>query len=106
MRLLSYAKQITLTPSCIITLINKTSRITNFQVLPMFSDINNLSVSLILVVNFLNGVAHQFVQSDIVTPSPVLLGVAIIERARPGLSHRLSEVRLVFDGEVRDELFH
>ena len=58
-----------------------------------------------LRVNLPNGLLHHIIKGDVVLPAPVL-GGAVIEGARPGLSDLLSEVRLVLNGEVGNKLFH
>ncbi len=58
---------------------------------------------LVLVVNLPDGLLDEVIKGDIILPSPVLKGGAVIERARPCLSDVLSEVRVVLDGEIGNE---
>ena len=72
----------------------------------IYSDADNLSMSLVLVIDLLDGLLGEVIKRDVIGPAPVVLGVRVIKRAWPCFRDGLSEVGRILNGEVRDVLLN
>ena len=72
--------------------------------LSMYSDADNLSVGLVLGIDLLDGLLGELIKRNVIGPSPVVLGLAVVKGAGPCLRDGLSEVGCILYGEVGDVL--
>ena len=72
----------------------------------IYSDVDNLPVSLVLVIDLLDSLLGEVIQTNVIGPAPVILGVGVIKRARSCIRDVLSEVGRILNGEVGDVLLN